>query len=75
MAFGLFAPKGTPPEVVTKLNADVQRIINDPEFYKRFLEPLVVQPLPGSLDAFAEYLRKDSPRWSKVIKAANLKIE
>jgi tripartite-type tricarboxylate transporter receptor subunit TctC len=75
VAFGLFAPKGTPPEIVTKLNADVQRIINDPEFYKRFLEPLVVQPLPGSLDAFAEYLRKDSAKWSKVIKAANLKIE
>ena len=31
--------------------------------------------LPGSLEAFAEYLRKDSAKWSKVIKAANLKID
>jgi tripartite-type tricarboxylate transporter receptor subunit TctC len=75
VSFGLFAPSGTPREVIAKINADVQKIVNDPEFHKRFLEPLVVQPLPGPVDAFAEYLRKDSARWSKVIKAANLKID
>jgi tripartite-type tricarboxylate transporter receptor subunit TctC len=75
VSFGLFAPKGTPREVLVKINADVQKIINDPEFHKRFLEPLVVQPIPGSLDAFAGYLRKDSAKWAKVIDAAHLKIE
>ena len=75
VSFGLFAPKGTPREILIKINADVQKIINDPEFHKRFLEPLVVQPIPGSLEAFAEYLRKDSAKWAKVIKAANLKID
>ena len=67
--------RATPREVIAKINADVQKIIDDPEFHKRFLEPLVVQPLPGPLDAFADYLRKDSAKWAKVIKAANLKIE
>jgi tripartite-type tricarboxylate transporter receptor subunit TctC len=75
VSFGLFAPAGTPPEVVAKINADVQKIVSDPEFHKKFLERLVVQPVPGPRDAFAEYLRKDSARWAKVIKAANLKIE
>jgi tripartite-type tricarboxylate transporter receptor subunit TctC len=75
VSFGLFAPAGTPREVIAKINADVQKIVNDPEFHKKFLERLVVQPVPGSLDAFADYLRKDSARWAKVIKAANLKIE
>ena len=75
MSFGLFAPTGTPREIVIKINADVQKIINDPEFHKRFLEPLVVQPMPGSLEAFAEYLHKESDKWAKVIKAANLKID
>ena len=70
VSFGLFAPTGTPREIITKINADVQQIINDPEFHKRFLEPLVVQPLPGSLEAFADYLHKDSAKWAKVIKAA-----
>jgi tripartite-type tricarboxylate transporter receptor subunit TctC len=34
-----------------------------------------VQSVPGPLDAFAEYLRKDSAKWGEVIKAANVKIE
>jgi tripartite-type tricarboxylate transporter receptor subunit TctC len=75
VSFGLYAPAGTPREIVTKINTDVQQIIKDPEFHKRFLEPLVIQPLPGPLDAYAEYLRKESAKWSKVIKAANLKID
>ena len=75
VSFGLFAPAGTPREVIEKINADVQQIINDPEFHKKFLERMVVQPLPGPLDAFADYLRKDSAKWAKVIKAANLKID
>jgi len=75
VSFGLFAPKSTPREVIVKINADVQKVINDPDFYKRFLESLVVQPIPGSLDAFAEYLRKDSIKWARVINAANLKID
>jgi tripartite-type tricarboxylate transporter receptor subunit TctC len=75
VSFGLFAPKGTPHEILVKLNADIQKVINDPEFHKRFLESLVVQPIPGSLEAFAEYLRKDSAKWARVISAANLKID
>jgi len=75
VSFGLFAPKGTPHDVLVKINADVQKVINDPEFHKRFLESLVVQPIPGSLDAFAAYLQKDSAKWAKVISAANLKID
>ena len=75
VSFGLFAPKGVPSDILIKINADIQKVINDPEFYKRFLEALVVQPIPGSLDAFAEYLRKDSAKWAKVIHAANLKID
>jgi tripartite-type tricarboxylate transporter receptor subunit TctC len=75
VSFGLFAPKGTPRDVLVKINADVQKVINDPEFHKRFLESLVVQPIPGSLDAFAAYLQKDSAKWAKVISAANLKID
>jgi tripartite-type tricarboxylate transporter receptor subunit TctC len=75
VSFGLFARKGTPREILVKINADIQKVINDPEFHKRFLESLVVQPIPGSLDAFAEYLHKDSAKWAKVIHAANLKID
>jgi tripartite-type tricarboxylate transporter receptor subunit TctC len=72
VSFGLFAPADTPHGIVVKINADVQKIVNDPEFQKKYLEQFVVQPLPGSLDAFAGYLRKDSEQWGKVIKAAGI---
>ncbi|MEI8155074.1 MAG: tripartite tricarboxylate transporter substrate-binding protein, partial [Hyphomicrobiales bacterium] len=75
VSFGLFALKTTPRDILIKINTDIQNVIHDPEFHKRFLESLVVQPIPGSLDAFAEYLRKDSAKWAQVINAANLKID
>jgi len=64
-----------PAEIIKKVNADVQKIVSDPEFQKKYLERLAVQPVPGPIDAFAEYLRTDSAKWREVIKAANVKIE
>jgi tripartite-type tricarboxylate transporter receptor subunit TctC len=75
VSFGLFAPAGTPPDVVARLNADVQKVINDTEFRSKFLEPQVVQPLPGSLQGFSAYLRDESAKWSKVIGEAKLQID
>lgn len=75
VSFGLFAPTGTPADIVQKINADVQKIVGDPEFQKKYLEPFAVQPIPGSLDGFAEYLRKDAAKWGQIINAANVKIE
>jgi tripartite-type tricarboxylate transporter receptor subunit TctC len=75
VSFGLFAPMGTPDGIIQKVSGDVQKIVSDPEFQKKYLEPFAVQPLPGSLDAFAEFLRKDSAKWGQIINAANMKIE
>jgi len=75
VSFGLFAAAGTPADVVRKVNADVQKIVGDPEFQNKYLERFAVQPVPGPLDAFAEYLRKDSAKWGKVIDAAHVTIE
>ena len=75
VSFGLFVLSATPRPIIDRINADVQQIVSDPEFHKKFLEPYVVEPLPGPLDALAEYLRRDSERWARAIKAANVKIE
>ena len=53
----------------------MQKIVSDPEFQKNYLERFAVQPIPGPLDAFAEYLRKDSAKWGEVIHTAHVKIE
>src|SRR5215813_13284341 len=75
VSFGLFAAAGTPADIIKKVNADVQKIVSDPEFQKTYLERFALQPVPGALDAFAEYLRKDSAKWREVIHAAHVKIE
>jgi tripartite-type tricarboxylate transporter receptor subunit TctC len=53
----------------------LQKIVGDGEFQKTYLERFALQPVPGALDAFAEYLRKDSAKWREVIRAAHVKIE
>jgi tripartite-type tricarboxylate transporter receptor subunit TctC len=75
VSFGLFAAASTPPDIIQKVNADVQTIVSDPEFQKKYLERFAVQPVPGPLDGFAEYLRKDSAKWGKVIDTAHVTIE
>jgi len=75
VSFGLFAAAGTPVGIVRKINADVQKIVGDGEFQKKYLEHFAVQPIPGPLDAFADYLRKDSAKWGKVIDAAHVTID
>jgi len=75
VSFGLFAATGTPADIVRKVNADVQAIVGEPEFRKRFLERFAVEPVPGPLAAFADYLRKESAMWGGVIRKANVKIE
>ena len=75
VSFGLFTAAGTPTDIIKKVDADVQKIVSDPKFQKKYLERFAVQPLPGALDAFAEYLHKDSAKWGEVIRAAHVKIE
>lgn len=75
VSFGLFAPAGTPAEVLKTVNADVQETVGDPAFRKAYLDQFAVQPIPGSRSAFADYLRAESARWGEVIGKANVKIE
>jgi tripartite-type tricarboxylate transporter receptor subunit TctC len=73
--YGLAAPKGTPADIVAKLNAQAQRIFNDPDFQKRILAPSFIFPLTSSPDVFAARIRTESAKWGKVIRDANIKVE
>ncbi len=73
--YGLAAPKGTPRDVVDKLNAQVQRIFNEAGFRDRFLTPNFIYSIVSSPEAFAERMRLDSEKWGKVIRAAKVKVE
>lgn len=72
--FGLFAPKGTPNDIVLKLNKDIQGVFANQEFKKKFLEPSILEPITGTPDQFSAYIKAEQGKWKKVIEAANLKI-
>ena len=73
--FGLFGPANMPHDIVMKLNAETQRIFNDPAFRARFLEPQLFQAMTGPPDEFAAYIKAERGKWAKVIHDDNIKIE
>jgi tripartite-type tricarboxylate transporter receptor subunit TctC len=72
--FGLWAPKGTPTDVVQKINVDVQNIFADPAYKQKFLTPMFINVTPGNPQEFAGYIKAEADKWSKVIKEAHLQI-
>jgi tripartite-type tricarboxylate transporter receptor subunit TctC len=73
--FGLFAPRGTPADIVAKINDDVQRIMMSPDFREKFLDPNLYAPSLGTPEQFTSEIKADAERWGKIIKDANLPIE
>jgi tripartite-type tricarboxylate transporter receptor subunit TctC len=73
--FGLFAPAGTPRDVVGKINAEVRRIFADPEFRKSFLDRQYFTSIVGSPEQLTAYLKSEEQKWGKVIRDAKVKVE
>jgi len=71
---GLYAPKGTPPAVVQKLNAELTRILARPEVRKRLLE-LGHEPGGGTPGELAAFARSERLKWEPLIVQAGLKAE
>jgi tripartite-type tricarboxylate transporter receptor subunit TctC len=71
--YGLGAPKGTPAEIVDKLNRDVAAILADPKLRSRFLE-LGATPLTGSPTDFGQLVADETEKWAKVVKFAGAKV-
>jgi len=72
--YGLFAPAGTPPEILRRLNTEVNRILRSADVRER-LATLGVEPTGGSAEQFAETIRLDTSRWAKVVHDAGIRIE
>lgn len=72
---GLFAASATPPDIVAKINADVQRVLSDPVFNEKFLNPQMLQPMKQTPAEFATDIKSEAQKWTKVIREQNLHIE
>jgi tripartite-type tricarboxylate transporter receptor subunit TctC len=72
--FAIVAPPKTPPVVVDKINADVNEALRQGDIKER-LAQLSAEPIGGTPQATAAYMREEIERWHKVIKAANVKLD
>ena len=72
--YGMAAPKGTPPEVIDKLNHAVNRILSDPKVQERLGE-LGGEPMPMTPDGFGKLVADETEKWAKVVKFAGAKID
>jgi len=74
---GLWAPKGTPPEIVARLNAAAIATLQDPAIRKRLEELGQDIPTPAEMApaTFAAFQKDEYARWKKILEAANVKIE
>ena len=71
---GLFAPAGTPPEIVARLNAEVQKVMRSPEIEKR-LETEGAKFIPTTPQSFAAFQRAEAEKWARAIHEAHIKVE
>ena len=71
---GVFAPAGTPKEIVAKLNAEIVRGIQSAETRQRLLA-LGVDAAGTSVESFAAFVRAEVPKWAKVVQESGAKAE
>ena len=69
---GIMAPAGTPKEIVDKLNAGINKVVNLPDVKAAWAKQGAV-PMAMSPAEFDKYLRADIEKWAKVVAAAGIK--
>jgi tripartite-type tricarboxylate transporter receptor subunit TctC len=69
---GLMAPKGTPADVVNKLNAEVRKIVNNPDVKSTWAKQGAV-PMSMNVSEFDQYLNADIAKWANIVKISGAK--
>ena len=72
--YGMWAPLGTPKEIVSQLNQAIGRILKQPEVQERFTRE-GMETAHSTPEEFSRYLAQDIAKWTKVVKDGNIKID
>jgi tripartite-type tricarboxylate transporter receptor subunit TctC len=72
--FGFFAPVGTPPDVINKLNVALNRAMASTEVVERFAQ-LGMAAAPNSAAEFGAFLKAEVPKWAAVVKSSGAKAD
>jgi len=71
---GLFAPAGTPPAIVSRLNAEVQKIMQQPDVQARLANE-GAKFVPTTPESFAAFQKAEAEKWAKALRDANIRPE
>ena len=71
---GVLAPAGVPRGIVTRLHHDIARVAQLPDVKQRFAAD-AADPVGSSPEEFTAFLRSEIARWTKVVKAAGIKVD
>jgi tripartite-type tricarboxylate transporter receptor subunit TctC len=69
--YGLFAPAKTPKEIIGKLHGAMTGVLNSPEVKKKFVGD-GAEPVGNTPEEFARFLRSETDKWAKVVRAAGI---
>jgi tripartite-type tricarboxylate transporter receptor subunit TctC len=72
--YGILAPRGTPKEIVAKLNAEIVKILKMPDV-KESLSAQGAEPFTSTPQQFAVYIKEETEKWAKIIKYSGVQVE
>jgi tripartite-type tricarboxylate transporter receptor subunit TctC len=73
--FGLAVTGGTPPEIIAKIDADVRKVMSDPAFRTKVLEPQMFESMAATPEQFGDYIRSESQSWEKIVREQHITIQ
>ena len=71
---GLMAPKGTPPEILNKLNSEIRKIVAQPDVKANWGAQGAV-PMSMTVPQFQQFLKDDIAKWAPIVKASGAKAD
>ena len=72
--FGIGVPKGTPPAIIDKLNAEVNAILAEPEMKTKLAEMGGIM-MNGTPEDFGKIVQSETDKWEKVVKFSGAKVD
>ena len=72
--YGVLAPAATPREITMRLNAEINRVLSQPD-YRNLLVQNGIDPVGGPPEELARFIRSELVKWAKVVREAGVKID